>query len=101
MTKRACQPHLDVVFCLLSFCIFENVCLKQLTKPTFLKRNTYTNYPLCVFLFFLVTYAIKSQNIPQIEALTTEQGLSFRDVRAIAQDTSGIMWFGTQQGINR
>ena len=44
---------------------------------------------------------MKSQNIPQIEILTTEQGLSFRDVRAIAQDTSGLMWFGTRQGLNR
>ena len=42
-----------------------------------------------------------SQNTPQIEVLTTEQGLTFRDVRAIAQDTFGYMWFGTQQGLNR
>ncbi len=44
---------------------------------------------------------LHSQNILQIEALTTEQGLTFRDVRAIAQDTFGLMWFGTQQGLNR
>ncbi len=46
-------------------------------------------------------YSLYSQNIPQIEVLTTEQGLTFRDVRAIAQDTFGLMWFGTQQGLNR
>jgi len=44
---------------------------------------------------------MKGQNIPQIEALTTDQGLTFRDVRAVAQDTMGYMWFGTQQGLNR
>ena len=44
---------------------------------------------------------VYSQNTPQIEVLTTEQGLTFRDVRAIAQDTFGYMWFGTQQGLNR
>jgi len=49
----------------------------------------------------LVTSLVSSQNIPQIEVLTTEQGLTFRDVRAIAQDTLGLMWFGTQQGLNR
>lgn len=49
----------------------------------------------------LVFWSASSQNIPQIEALTTEEGLTFRDVRAIAQDTLGFMWFGTQQGLNR
>ena len=49
----------------------------------------------------LVTSTVSSQNIPQIEMLTTEDGLTFRDVRAVAQDTMGYMWFGTQQGLNR
>lgn len=55
----------------------------------------------CILILMLVTSLVSSQNIAQIEVLTTEQGLTFRDVRAIAQDTLGLMWFGTQQGLNR
>ncbi len=55
----------------------------------------------CTLFFFLKKTTVQAQNIPQIEVLTTEQGLTFRDVRAVAQDTMGYMWFGTQQGLNR
>ncbi|MFK5982315.1 MAG: two-component regulator propeller domain-containing protein [Flavobacteriaceae bacterium] len=56
---------------------------------------------LCNLFVLLMTTVLSSQTLPQIEVLTTEQGLSFRDVRSIAQDTSGYMWFGTLQGLNR
>ncbi len=56
---------------------------------------------LCNLLVLLVTSVLSSQTLPQVEVLTTEHGLSFRDVRAIAQDKNGFMWFGTQQGLNR
>ncbi|AMC10318.1 hypothetical protein Lupro_03190 [Lutibacter profundi] len=53
-------------------------------------------------MFLLLKYtSVSSQNVPQIETLTTEHGLTFRDVRSIAQDTMGFMWFGTQQGLNQ
>lgn len=42
-----------------------------------------------------------AQNPSQIDVLTTEQGLLFRDVKSIAQDAAGLMYFGTAQGINR
>ncbi|TXE18913.1 two-component system sensor with a ligand-binding domain protein [Psychroserpens burtonensis] len=49
----------------------------------------------------LVCYNVYAQNPSQVDVLTTDQGLLFRDVRAIAQDSSGHMWFGTSQGLNR
>lgn len=42
-----------------------------------------------------------AQNPSQIDVLTTDQGLLFREVIAITQDTNGLMWFGSPQGIMR
>lgn len=42
-----------------------------------------------------------AQNPSQIDVLTTAQGLMFREVITIEQDTDGFMWFATPQGINR
>jgi len=42
---------------------------------------------------------LTAQTLSQIEILTTEQGLSFRDVAALTQDSLGYMWFGTAQGL--
>lgn len=66
-----------------------------------MKQNSTIFYLHITFLMLLVNFTVSSQNIPQIDVLTTEQGLTFRDVRAVAQDTMGFMWFGTQQGLNR
>ena len=66
-----------------------------------MRQNSTIFYLHITFLMLLVTFTVSSQNIPQIDVLTTEQGLTFRDVRAVAQDTMGFMWFGTQQGLNR
>lgn len=35
------------------------------------------------------------------ENVTTQNGLSSHDVRCIAQDKYGLMWFGTDEGLNR
>ncbi len=66
-----------------------------------MRKNSTIFFFHIIFIMMLVTSNVSSQNIPQIEILTTEQGLTFRDVRAVAQDTMGFMWFGTQQGLNR
>ena len=66
-----------------------------------MKQHRYVHYYSMILALLWFSKNLHSQNIPQIEALTTEQGLTFRDVRAIAQDTMGYMWFGTQQGLNR
>ncbi|WP_432410529.1 ligand-binding sensor domain-containing protein [Rasiella sp. SM2506] len=59
-----------------------------------------------LFSFFLLLLILGSislfgQNPSQIDELTTQQGLMFREVIAIEQDNNGFMWFATPQGINR
>ncbi len=55
-----------------------------------------------VLLFCLVGSGfIHAQNPSQIDVLTTEQGLPFRDVTYISQDVMGAMWFGTDLGLLR
>ena len=49
----------------------------------------------------LLPLLLTAQRLPKPEALTTEDGLGFRDIKAIAQDSRGLMWFGTTQGIER
>lgn len=39
--------------------------------------------------------------MPKPDALSIEDGLGFRNVTALAQDSRGLMWFGTSQGIER
>lgn len=48
-----------------------------------------------------LSYALFNQNLPTVDAITLEDGLGFRNVRAIAQDRQGLMWLATQQGLNR
>ncbi|NRB48758.1 MAG: hypothetical protein HRU41_13860 [Saprospiraceae bacterium] len=45
--------------------------------------------------------SLSSQNLPTADAITIEDGLGFRNVKAIAQDRQGLMWLATQQGLNR
>ncbi len=52
-------------------------------------------------LMLLLPLQATAQHLPKPDALTVEDGLGFRDVRAIAQDSRGLMWFGTTQGIER
>ena len=66
-----------------------------------MKNKSILFYFYSIVFFIGIPLGLISQNIPQIEVLTTEQGLTFRDVQAVAQDTMGFMWFGTQQGLNR
>tara|TARA_R110000787_G_scaffold85049_2_gene181838 strand:- start:21567 stop:24605 length:3039 start_codon:yes stop_codon:yes gene_type:complete len=66
-----------------------------------LKNKPLLFYLNIIVLLFGIISTVNSQNIPQIEVLTTEHGLTFRDVRSVTQDTMGFMWFGTHQGLNR
>lgn len=56
-----------------------------------------------VSLLLIVAFQneVVGQRLPKADAITTEDGLSFRNVTAITQDSRGLMWFGTQQGICR
>jgi ligand-binding sensor domain-containing protein/class 3 adenylate cyclase len=56
---------------------------------------------LCVLLALSVpTLYAQSRTIP-IEHITEEQGLSSSVVNTILQDRSGMLWFGTVNGLNR
>jgi signal transduction histidine kinase/CheY-like chemotaxis protein/streptogramin lyase len=48
-----------------------------------------------------VAGAISDGKVLRFRHLTTEQGLPHSNVTAIAQDTLGFMWFGTQDGLCR
>jgi signal transduction histidine kinase/ligand-binding sensor domain-containing protein/DNA-binding response OmpR family regulator len=55
-------------------------------------------------LFFLLAHSyILLPQTPdlQFEHLTVEEGLSHNHVTSIIQDSSGFMWFGTLEGLNR
>lgn len=60
---------------------------------------------LSAFVFqiglLLVCYNVFAQNSSQIDILTTEDGLVFRDVSGVVQDKKGLMWISTTQGLNR
>ncbi|WP_430467607.1 sensor histidine kinase [Winogradskyella ouciana] len=49
----------------------------------------------------LIHLQIDAQNPSQIDVLTTEDGLLFRDVSDVVQDSKGLLWIGTAQGLNR
>ncbi|WP_339753762.1 triple tyrosine motif-containing protein [uncultured Winogradskyella sp.] len=51
--------------------------------------------------FLLVSHSIYAQNPSQIDILTTDQGLTFRDITSITQDKNEAMWFGTDLGLVR
>jgi len=74
------------------------VFLTNQTQLRFIKKSF-------LFLSFLIQISGSSyfyaQNPSQIDVLTTEQGLLFREVISIEQDKNGFMWFATSQGLNR
>jgi signal transduction histidine kinase/ligand-binding sensor domain-containing protein len=56
---------------------------------------------LVLLLLFAGSISLYAQNPSQLDVLTTEQGLLFRDVTSITQDGNGGMWFGTDLGLAR
>ena len=59
---------------------------------------------ICVILYFtlVLPYVLSAQNNDLVfEHLTIEDGLSNNFIRDIAQDSSGFMWFATEDGLNK
>ncbi|MBD2756770.1 hybrid sensor histidine kinase/response regulator transcription factor [Spirosoma validum] len=56
---------------------------------------------LAVYGFLLSQAALGQSDVQTFSHLTVEEGLSQSSVYAIAQDSKGFMWFGTQDGLNR
>ena len=60
---------------------------------------------LLLFTIFLVvntsSFAQNTSYIANVQHFSTKDGLSHRAVKSVFQDQDGIMWIGTQNGLNR
>ena len=58
-------------------------------------------------LFFSLIFSVlsvsmlKSENQPTIDHITSNNGLSHNTIRCMLQDTTGFLWFGSLNGLNR
>jgi len=65
-----------------------------------IKTKLFTNITSAL-LFFLVNILNSQTNNLKFEKLTIEDGLSQNSSFCIIQDYQGLMWFGTEDGLNR
>lgn len=70
-------------------------CRSSIVRPVTLYSS------LFVLGCFFITSTRSQQHNLKLEQLSVEQGLSFNQVNTIFQDTRGLMWFGTFNGLNR
>ena len=56
---------------------------------------------ICILLLKLNCYARKQEQPYLFESITNKTGLAHNSVHSIAQDTNGIIWIGTANGITR
>lgn len=52
-------------------------------------------------MLFIALQLIVAENQPTIEHITSDNGLSHNTIRCILQDTTGFLWFGSLNGLNR
>ncbi|MDP4240627.1 MAG: two-component regulator propeller domain-containing protein [Bacteroidota bacterium] len=52
-----------------------------------------------LFIFFLSTVSLNAANV-DISVLTNNEGLSNSSINTINQDSNGLLWFGTWDGLN-
>lgn len=60
-----------------------------------------TKFQILLCLFFLQTKAIFAQEQLLFDALTIKEGLPHNAIFAVAQDPTGMMWLGAQNGLLR
>ncbi|MCP4154822.1 MAG: SpoIIE family protein phosphatase [bacterium] len=54
-----------------------------------------------LFIWFLLSTILPAGNTLHFKHISTELGLSQNSISCIMQDSSGFMWFGTQEGLNK
>ncbi len=54
-----------------------------------------------VFIFFLIGKLFAQFDSPYFDLISVNQGLSCSSVFSIVQDSTGFMWFATEDGLNR
>lgn len=64
-------------------------------------KLTFLFWLVAAYCLLLLPSAICQSDMQTFSHLTVEEGLSQSSVYAIAQDSKGFMWFGTQDGLNR
>ena len=67
-------------------------------------KNIYLKYLLLAFIMMLTVFNrnIYAQSDDMIiEHISTEQGLSHRNVNCVMEDSYGFLWIGTADGLNR
>ena len=57
--------------------------------------------PLVAVLLVMLAQPVSGQDNVRFKRLTIEDGLSQSSVDALAQDHSGFLWVGTEDGLNR
>ncbi len=62
--------------------------------------NPVFNYLICLFTGIVCCVYVSAQS-PRFDQLTIEDGLSSGSIRSICQDSSGYIWIGTTDGLNR
>ncbi len=62
--------------------------------------NTINKLILLILIFHTFLFALYSQNEFAFEHFSNKQGLSQNVITDIMQDSSGILWIGTQHGLN-
>lgn len=68
----------------------------------FKKNCIYLLLCFCIIINIDFSFAQSSEfSFPPFNIITTEQGLSNRDVQSIMQDNKGFMWIATHNGLNR
>ena len=62
----------------------------------------YFSYRIIIILcIFLCREPLLSQNLSNVQVISSSDGLSNRNINCILQDNKGYMWFGTENGLNR